>query len=200
MDFPGSYSDDPPWVPPLKREVQAARRAQEPVVRSGVPNVYCAAQGRVVGRISHVDDLAHTPTARDGIGTVLCVYEEALVADAPPRAAARTGHEQRSGRSISIWMSLGWRSKALASATVMMVTIARYRGWIAAAATPGKDLLTYDVDIANCSDPWRPVGRRRKRTADTSGRRQSVRERGADLLTCSPRRVVQLGFVPLTEA
>ena len=158
------YRDDPAWIPPLKDEVHGLLSPKKnPWFEHARAQLWLAERdGKLVGRISaQVDDLV---LEHMGQGTGQWGMFEALDADA---AAAlietaedwlRTQGMTRSlgPFSLSIWDEPGLEIEGFAEPPTVMMGHHRpeYEKWVETAGyRKAKDLLTYEVDIANWWDP-----------------------------------------------
>ena len=157
------YRDDPAWIPPLKDEVHGLLSPKKnPWFEHARAQLWLAERdGKLVGRISaQVDDLV---LEHMGQGTGQWGMFEALDADA---AAAlietaedwlRTQGMTRSlgPFSLSIWDEPGLEIEGFAEPPTVMMGHHRpeYEKWVETAGyRKAKDLLTYEVDIANWWD------------------------------------------------
>lgn len=158
------YRDDPAWIPPLKDEVHGLLNSKKnPWFEHARAQFWLAERaGRVVGRISaQVDDLV---LEHMGQGTGQWGMFEALDEDAGAKliqTAEDWLREQGMTRSLgpfslSIWDEPGLEIEGFDEPPTVMMGHHRpeYRGWIEASGyQKAKDLLTYEVDITNWSDP-----------------------------------------------
>ena len=158
------YKDDPAWVPPLKDEVHGLiTPGKNPWFEHARAQLWLAERGgKTVGRISaQVDELV---LEHMGAGTGQWGMFEALDADAA--AALIVTAEDWLGQqgmtralgpfSLSIWDEPGLEIEGFQQPPTAMMGHHRpqYRGWIEAAGyAKARDLLTYEIDIANWSDP-----------------------------------------------
>ena len=203
-------------MPPLKSEVHALiDPGKNPWFGHARAQLWLATQGgRTVGRISaQVDELV---LEHMGAGTGQWGMFEAIdgqTADALIATAEAWLRDQGMTRalgpvSLSIWDEPGLLVEGFDQPpTVMMGHHRReYRGWIEAAGySKARDLLTYEVDIANWSDPLvnRLVAagernpRIRIRTVDKSRFEEEAR---IILGILNDAWAGNWGFVPLTEA
>jgi GNAT superfamily N-acetyltransferase len=170
--------------------------------------------GRIVGRISaQVDDLVQSHM---GVGIGQWGMFEVLDGDAAAALIATAEawlREQGMTRclgpiSLSIWDEPGLEIEGFAEPPTVMMGHHRpeYRAWIEAAGyTKAKDLLTYEVDIANWHDPLAD------RLVAAGERNPRIRLRKVDKSNFDreARIILNLlndawssnwGFVPLTEA
>ena len=158
------YRDDPAWVPPLKDEVHGLLNPKKnPWFEHARAQLWLAERGaEVVGRISaQVDDLVQEHM---GQGTGQWGMFEALDAEAAA-ALIETAEEwlRQQGMvrslgpiSLSIWDEPGLEIEGFDELPTVMMGHHRpqYESWVEAAGyAKAKDLLTYEVDIANWSDP-----------------------------------------------
>ena len=210
------YKDDPAWVPPLKSEVHGLiDPGKNPWFGHARAQLWLAERsGSVVGRISaQVDDLVQIHMSP---GTGQWGMFEALDEDAAAALIATAEdwlREQGMTRalgpiSISIWDEPGLEIEGFAEPPTVMMGHHRpeYRGWIEAAGySKAKDLLTYEVDIANWSDPLSD------RLVAAGERNSRIRIRKVDKSRFGSEAAIILnllndawstnwGFVPLTEA
>ncbi len=210
------YRDDPAWVPPLKDEVHGLLNPKKnPWFEHARAQLWLAEQdGRVVGRISaQVDELV---LEHMGAGTGQWGMLEALDADAAAALIATAegwlrgqGMTRALGPvSISIWDEPGLEIEGFDQPPTVMMGHHRpaYRNWIEAAGyAKARDLLTYEVDIANWSDPMID------RLIAAGNRNKRIRIRTVDKANFDrdARIILELlndawsdnwGFVPLTEA
>jgi hypothetical protein len=210
------YRDDPAWVPPLKDEVHGLLDpGKNPWFEHARAKLWLAERdGRVVGRISaQVDELVQQHM---GVGTGQWGMLEALDQEAAATLIATAEawlREQRMTRalgpiSISIWDEPGLEIEGHEQPPTVMMGHHRpaYRGWIEAAGyAKARDLLTYEVNIANWSDPMID------RLMAAGDRNKRIRIRTVDKANFDrdARIILELlndawcdnwGFVPLTEA
>ena len=210
------YKDDPAWVPPLKSEVHGLiDPAKNPWFEHARAQLWLARRdGRTVGRISaQVDNLVQSHM---GVGIGQWGMFEALdgvTAAALIATAEAWLREQGMTRclgpiSLSIWDEPGLEIEGFAEPPTVMMGHHRpeYRAWIEAAGyTKAKDLLTYEVDIANWHDPLAD------RLVAAGERNPRIRLRKVDKSNFDreARTILNLlndawssnwGFVPLTEA
>ena len=158
------YRDDPAWVPPLKQEVHGLiTPGENPWFEHGRAKLWLATrEGRVVGRISaQVDDLV---LEQMGPGTGQWGMFEALDGEAAAALIA-TAEDWLRGQgmtsalgpiSLSMWDEPGLEIEGFEQPPTVMMAHHKpeYAAWIEAAGySKAKDLLTYEVDIANWSDP-----------------------------------------------
>jgi len=210
------YKDDPAWVPPLKDEVHGLIDPRKnPWFGHGHAQLWLAERdGHVVGRISaQVDELVQTHMTP---GTGQWGMFEALDGEAAAALIA-TAEDWLRGEgmtsalgpiSISIWDEPGLEIEGFGEPPTVMMGHHRpeYRSWIEAAGyAKAKDLLTYEVDIANWSDPLTD------RLVSAGERNPRIRIRSVDKsrFDSEARVILNLlndawsanwGFVPLTEA
>ena len=158
------YRDDPAWVPPLKDEVHGLiTPSKNPWFEHAKAKLWLAERGgKVVGRISaQVDELVQEHMGQ-GIGQ--WGMFEALDGEAASELIATAEdwlREQGMTRalgpiSLSIWDEPGLEIEGFDESPTAMMGHHRpeYREWIEAAGyEKAKDLLTYEVDIANWHDP-----------------------------------------------
>ena len=157
------YRDDPAWVPPLKDEVRGLIDPKKnPWFEHSRAQFFLAERGgSPVGRISaQVDDLVQEHM---GEGTGQWGMFEATDAEAAAALIAVAEdwlREQGMVRalgpiSLSIWDEPGLEIEGFDQPPTVMMPHhrAEYRTWIEAAGyAKAKDLLTYEVDIANWWD------------------------------------------------
>ena len=158
------YRDDPAWVPPLKDEVHGLLNPKKnPWFEHARAQLWLAERnGRIVGRISaQVDDLV---LKHMGQGTGQWGMFEAVDADSAAaliQTAEGWLREQRMTRalgpfSLSVWDEVGLEIEGFGEPPTVMMGHHRpeYEKWVEAADyAKAKDLLTYEVDITNWSDP-----------------------------------------------
>ena len=210
------YKNDPAWVPPLKDEVQGLLNPKKnPWYGHARAKLWLAERdGRPVGRISaQVDDLVQTHM---GAGTGQWGMFEALDGEAAAALIATAEEwlrEQGMTRSLgpislSIWDEPGLEIEGFDEPPTAMMGHHRpeYRGWIEAAGySKAKDLLTYEVGIADWSDPLAD------RMVEAGEKNPRIRIRTVDKkrFDSEARIILNLlndawsanwGFVPLTEA
>lgn len=210
------YKNDPAWVRPLKDEVHGLiTPGRNPWFEHARAQLWLAERdGTVVGRISaQVDELVQTHV---GQGTGHWGMFESLEAEAAAAliaAAEQWLREQGMTRalgpiSLSIWDEVGLEIEGFDEPPTAMMPHHRpeYQGWIEAAGyTKAKDLLTYEVDIANWSDP------KIDRLIAMGERNSRIRIRKVDKSRFAEEARLILGllndawsdnwgFVPLTEA
>ncbi len=210
------YRGDPAWVPPLKDEVHGLLDPNKnPWFGHARAQLWLAERsGRVVGRISgQVDALVQTHMAA---GTGQWGMFEALDAEAAAALIA-TAEDWLSAQhmtralgpfSLSIWDEPGLEIEGHDEPPTVMMAHHRpeYRGWIEAAGyAKAKDLLTYQVDIANWSDPMV------RRLIEAGQRNPRIRIRKVEKRRFAQEAQVIMGllndawsanwgFVPLTDA
>jgi hypothetical protein len=210
------YKDDPAWVPPLKSEVHGLLNPRKnPWFGHARAQLWLAERdGRPVGRISaQVDDLVQTHM---GAGTGQWGMFEALDEQAAAALIATAEEwlrEQRMTRSLgpvslSIWDEPGLEIEGFDEPPTAMMGHHRpeYRGWVEAAGySKAKDLLTYEVGIADWSDPLAD----RLVAAGEKSPRIRIRTVDKKRFDSEARIILNLlndawsanwGFVPLTEA
>jgi hypothetical protein len=158
------YRNDPAWVPPLKDEVHGLiTPGKNPWFEHAKAKFWLAERdGKVVGRISaQIDELVQKHM---GNGTGQWGMFEALDGDAAAALIATAEdwlREQGMTRalgpiSLSIWDEPGLEIEGFSEPPTAMMGHHKpeYQGWIEAAGyEKAKDLLTYEVDIANWHDP-----------------------------------------------
>ncbi len=210
------YEHDPAWVPPLKSEVHALIDPKKnPWFGHARAQLWLAERdGHAVGRISaQVDDLVQVHM---GAGTGQWGMFEALdgqAADALIAVAEDWLREQGMTRalgpvSLSIWDEPGLEIEGFDEPPTVMMGHHRpeYRGWIEAAGySKVRDLLTYEVGIADWSDPLAD----RLVAAGEKNPRLCIRKVDKSCFDREARIILNLlndawsanwGFVPLTEA
>ncbi len=157
------YRDDPAWVPPLKDEVHGLiTPGKNPWFEHAKAKLWLAERGgKVVGRISaQVDELVQQHM---GQGTGQWGMFEALDGEAAAALIATAegwlrgqGMTRALGPiSLSIWDEPGLEIEGFGEPPTVMMGhhLPEYRAWIEAAGyDKAKDLLTYEVDIANWWD------------------------------------------------
>ena len=157
------YRDDPAWVPPLKDEVHGLiTPGKNPWFEHAKAKFWLAERGgKVVGRISgQVDELVQQHM---GQGTGQWGMLEALDGEAAAALIATAEdwlREQGMARalgpiSLSIWDEPGLEIEGFNEPPTVMMGHHKpeYRKWIEDAGyEKAKDLLTYEVDIANWWD------------------------------------------------
>jgi GNAT superfamily N-acetyltransferase len=158
------YRDDPAWIPPLKDEVHGLLNPKKnPWFEHARAQLWLAERdGTIVGRTSaQVDDLV---LEHMGQGTGQWGMFEALDAEAGA-ALIETAEDwlRKQGMtrslgpfSLSIWDEPGLEIEGFDEAPTVMMGHHRpeYEQWVEAAGyRKAKDLLTYEVDITNWSDP-----------------------------------------------
>jgi len=210
------YRDDPAWIPPLKDEVHGLLNPKKnPWFEHARAQLWLAERGgRIVGRISaQVDDLV---LEHMGQGTGQWGMFEALDAEAAAaliQTAEDWLREQRMTRSLgpfslSIWDEPGLEIEGFEEPPTVMMGHHRpdYEKWVEAAGYgKSKDLLTYEVDITNWSDPTisrliamgEKNGRIRIRMVDKSRFDEEAR---VILGLLNDAWSDNWGFVPLTES
>ena len=210
------YRDDPAWIPPLKDEVHGLLNPKKnPWFEHARAQLWLAERGgRIVGRISaQVDDLV---LEHMGQGTGQWGMFEALDAEAAAaliQTAEDWLREQRMTRSLgpfslSIWDEPGLEIEGFEEPPTVMMGHHRpdYEKWVEAAGYgKSKDLLTYEVDITNWSDPTisrliamgEKNGRIRIRMVDKSRFDEEAR---VILGLLNDAWADNWGFVPLTES
>lgn len=210
------YKDDPAWVPPLKDEVHGLiTPGKNPWFEHARAKFWLAERGgKVVGRISaQVDDLVqeHMGQGTGQWGMFECLDAEAAAALIP--VAEDWLREQGMTRalgpiSLSIWDEPGLEIEGFSQAPTVMMGHHRpaYQGWIEAAGyEKAKDLLTYEVNIA---DWWDATI---SRLIDMGERNPRIRIRMVDKSKFAEEARVILnllndawsnnwGYVPLTES
>ena len=158
------YRDDPAWVPPLKQEVHGLiTPGENPWFGHGRAKLWLAERGGVpVGRISaQIDDLVLEQMG-PGIGQ-WGMFEAldgetaaALIATAEGWLRGQSMTQALGPISLSMWDEPGLEIDGFGQPPTVMMGHHKpdYAAWIEAAGySKAKDLLTYEVDIANWSDP-----------------------------------------------
>jgi len=209
------YRDDPAWVPPLKSEVHGLLDPKKnPWFGHGRAQLWLAERdGHAVGRIStQVDDLvqAHMATGTGQWGMFEALDGEAasaLIATAEEWLRGQAMTRALGPISISIWDEPGLEIDGFDEPPTVMMGhhLPEYRGWIEAAGySKAKDLLTYEVDIANWADPLAD----RLVAAGEKNPRIRIRKVDKKRFDSEARIILNLlndawssnwGFVPLTE-
>jgi hypothetical protein len=210
------YKDDPAWVPPLKDEVNGLiTPGKNPWFEHARAQLWLAERdGNVVGRISaQVDDLVQDHmgqgTGQWGMFEVLDgEAAAALIATAEEWLRAQGMTTAMGPISLSIWDEPGLEIEGFAEPPTAMMGHHRpeYQGWIEVAGyTKAKDLLTYELDIADWNDP------KINRLIAAGERNPRIRIRMVDKSKFNEeaRLILNLlndawsnnwGYVPLTEA
>jgi len=210
------YRNDPAWVPPLKDEVHGLiTPGKNPWFEHGKAKLWLAERGgKVVGRISaQVDDLVqeHMAPGTGQWGFLDALDEEtahALIATAEDWLRQQGMKNSLGPISLSIWDEPGLEIEGFDEPPTAMMGHHRpeYQAWIESAGYhKAKDLLTYEVDIANWHDP------KIDRLITAGERNPHVRIRMADKSKFAEeaRTILNIlneawsnnwGYVPLTEA
>jgi hypothetical protein len=210
------YRDDPAWVPPLKDEVHGLLDPKKnPWFEHGRAQLWLAERnGQVVGRISaQVDDLVQTHmragTGQWGMFEALDGEAAAVLIATAEDWLREQGMTGALGPiSISIWDEPGLEISGFDQAPTVMMGHHRpaYREWIEASGySKARDLLTYEVDIADWSDPMI------NRLVSAGERNRRIRIRPVDKSRFDAEAQIILGllndawsgnwgFVPLTPA
>lgn len=222
IDLPYSlYANDPHWVPPLKSEVAGAISPQKNGWFSHAEaDLFLAERGgRIVGRISaHIDHLALEQPAEQGFGPGTGFFGMFEAEDAET-AAALIAHAENNLRakgmtrvigpvSLSVWEEPGLLTKGFDHSPTVMMGHHKpdYQGWIETAGyQPVKELLTYEVDVANGFPPivQRIVksGERNERIHIRQVNKSRFVEEAALILSIlNDAWSDNWGFVPLTQA
>ncbi|HET7316018.1 MAG TPA: N-acetyltransferase [Sphingomicrobium sp.] len=158
------YRDDPAWVPPLKDEVHGLiTPGKNPWFEHAKARLWLAERGgRPVGRISaQVDELVQKHMCQGTGQWGMIEAFDGETAAALIASAEDWLREQRMTRalgpvSLSIWDEPGLEIEGHDQPPTVMMGHHKpeYRQWIEAAGyDKAKDLLTYEVDIANWNDP-----------------------------------------------
>src|SRR5215213_1856042 len=217
VDLPWAvYRNDPAWVPPLKDEVMGLiTPGKNPWFEHARAQLWLAERGgKLVGRISaQVDDLV---LQHMGAGIGQWGMFEALDGDAAALLIATAEEWLRAQGmtsalgpiSLSIWDEPGLEIEGFDEPPTAMMGHHRpeYQGWVEAAGySKAKDLLTYEVNIAQWEDP------RINRLIELGERNPRIRIREIDKSKFAEesRLILNLlneawsdnwGYVPLTEA
>ena len=158
------YKNDPAWVPPLKDEVHGLLNPKKnPWFEHARAELWLAErEGRTVGRISaQVDELVQVHM-RGGTGQ--WGFFDALDGEAAAALIATAEgwlRDQGMTRSLgpfslSIWDEPGLEIEGFSEPPTVMMGHHRpeYEAWVEAAGyAKARDLLTYEVNIANFHDP-----------------------------------------------
>jgi len=158
------YRDDPAWVPPLKDEVHGLLNPKKnPWFEHARAQLWLAERdGKTVGRISaQVDDLVleHMGQGTGQWGMFEALDDEAAVAliQRAEDWLRKQGMTRALGPfSLSIWDEPGLEIEGFEEPPTVMMGHHRpeYQKWIEETGyRKAKDLLTYEVDITNWSDP-----------------------------------------------
>ena len=157
------YKDDPAWIPPLKDEVHGLiTPGKNPWFEHARAQLWLAERGgKVVGRISaQVDELV---LEHMGAGTGQWGFIDALDAEAAAALIAtaedwlrQQGMTRALGPfALGVWDEPGLEIEGFDEPPTVMMGHHKpeYAGWIEAAGyAKAKDLVTYEVDIANWWD------------------------------------------------
>jgi hypothetical protein len=158
------YRDDPAWIPPLKDEVHGLLNPKKnPWFEHARAQLWLAERdGTIVGRISaQVDDLVlehmGQGTGQWGMFEALDAETGAALIETAEDWLRKQGMTRSLGPfSLSIWDEPGLEIEGFDEPPTVMMGHHRpeYEEWVEAAGyRKAKDLLTYEVDIANWSDP-----------------------------------------------
>jgi hypothetical protein len=158
------YRDDPAWIPPLKDEVHGLLNPKKnPWFEHARAQLWLAERGgKAVGRISaQVDDLVlehmGQGTGQWGMFEALDVEAGAALIETAEDWLRKQGMTRSLGPfSLSIWDEPGLEIEGFDEPPTVMMGHHRpeYEEWVEAAGyRKAKDLLTYEVDIGNWSDP-----------------------------------------------
>jgi GNAT superfamily N-acetyltransferase len=210
------YRADPAWIPPLKDEVHGLLNPKKnPWFEHAQAQLWLAErEGKVVGRISaQVDDLVlehmSQGTGQWGMFEACDAEAAAALIEIAEEWLRQQGMTRSIGPfSLSIWDEPGLEIEGFDEPPTVMMGHHRpeYRKWVEAAGyEKAKDLLTYEVDIANWSDPTisRLIAMGEKNS------RILIREVDKSRFAEEARVILGLlndawsdnwGFVPLTEA
>ena len=159
-----AYKDDPAWIPPLKDEVHGLLNPKKnPWFEHARAQLWLAERrGKVVGRISaQVDELV---LEHMGAGTGQWGFFDALDAEAAAALMATAEDWLRTQGmiralgpfSLSVWDEPGLEIEGFSEPPTAMMGHHKpeYAGWVEAAGyAKAKDLVTYEVDIVNWSNP-----------------------------------------------
>jgi len=209
------YRADPAWIPPLKDEVHGLLNPKKnPWFEHARAQLWLADRdGKVVGRISaQVDDLVlehiSQGTGQWGMFEALDAEAAAALIETAEDWLRQQGMTRSIGPfSLSIWDEPGLEIEGFDEPPTVMMGHHRpvYQEWIDAAGyEKAKDLLTYEVDIANWSD------RTISRLIAMGEKNSRIRIRKVDKSRFAEEAQVILGllndawsdnwgFVPLTE-
>ena len=210
------YQDDPAWVPPLKDELHGLiTPGKNPWFEHARAELWLAQRGgKTVGRISaQVDDLVleHMGAGTGQWGFLDALDGEAaaaLIATAEDWLRAQGMSRSLGPFTLSVWDEPGLEIEGFDEPPTVMMGHHKpeYQGWIEAAGyTKAKDLLTYEVDIANWSDPLAD----RIVAAGTKNPRIRIRTVDKSRFAAEARIILNLlndawsanwGYVPLTES
>jgi hypothetical protein len=210
------YRADPAWIPPLKDEVHGLLNPKKnPWFEHARAQLWLAErEGKVVGRISaQVDDLVLEHMSEDagqwGMFEALDAEAAAALIQTAEDWLRQRGMTRSLGPfSLSIWDEPGLEIEGFDEPPTVMMGHHRpeYEKWVEAAGyEKAKDLLTYEVDIANWSDPTI------SRLIAMGEKNNRIRIRKVDKSRFAEEAQVILGllndawsdnwgFVPLTEA
>ena len=210
------YRDDPAWVPPLKDEVHGLLNPKKnPWFEHARAQLWLAERdGKPVGRISaQVDDLVlehmGQGTGQWGMFEALNAEDAAALIETAEDWLRKQGMTRSLGPfSLSIWDEPGLEIEGFAEPPTVMMGHHRpeYEKWVETAGyRKAKDLLTYEVDIANWRDPTisrliamgEKNSRIRIRQIDKS---RFGEEAGLILGLLNDAWSDNWGFVPLTES
>ena len=210
------YRDDPAWVPPLKDEVHALiTPGRNPWFEHAKAKFWLAERGgRTVGRISaQVDELVqrHMGPGTGQWGMFEALDEaaaEILIATVEDWLGEQGMTRALGPVSLSIWDEPGLEIEGFDQPPTVMMGHHKpeYRQWIEAAGyEKARDLLTYEVDIVNWSDPridrliamGEKNPRIRIRTVD---KKRFAEEAEIILSLLNDAWSDNWGFVPLTES
>jgi len=210
------YRDDPAWVPPLKDEVHGLiTPGKNPWFEHARAKLWLAERGgKIVGRISaQVDELVQDHmgqgTGQWGMFEVLDGEAAAALIAAAEDWLREQGMSRALGPiSLSIWDEPGLEIEGFDEPPTAMMGHHRpeYREWIEAAGyEKAKDLLTYEVDIANWHDPkidrLIAAGERNPRIRIRQVDKSKFNEEAAIILNLlNEAWSDNWGYVPLTES
>ena len=210
------YRDDPAWVPPLKDEVHGLiTPGKNPWFEHAKAKLWLAERdGKPVGRISaQVDELVqeHMGQGTGQWGMLETLDKEAaavLIATAEAWLREQGMTSSMGPISLSIWDEPGLEIEGFDEPPTAMMGHHRpeYRQWIEDAGYEKvKDLLTYEVNIANWSDPkinrLIAAGERNKRIRIRMVDKSKFNEEARLILNLlNDAWSDNWGYVPLTES
>ena len=210
------YRDDPAWVPPLKDEVHGLiTPGKNPWFEHAKAKLWLAERdGKPVGRISaQVDELVqeHMGQGTGQWGMLETLDKEAaavLIASAETWLREQGMTSSMGPISLSIWDEPGLEIEGFEEPPTAMMGHHRpeYRQWIEDAGyEKAKDLLTYEVNIANWSDPkinrLIAAGERNKRIRIRMVDKSKFNEEARLILNLlNDAWSDNWGYVPLTES
>ena len=210
------YRDDPAWVPPLKDEVHGLiTPGKNPWFEHAKAKLWLAERdGKPVGRISaQVDELVQEQmgqgTGQWGMLETLDKEAAAVLIATAEAWLREQGMTSSMGPiSLSIWDEPGLEIEGFDEPPTAMMGHHRpeYRQWIEDAGYEKvKDLLTYEVNIANWSDPkinrLIAAGERNKRIRIRMVDKSKFNEEARLILNLlNDAWSDNWGYVPLTES